>query len=80
MYQSVPSLTIPQANPRGSFCKGEFPTPGAQRMCETPTPGAGQIVLKPHPGGNHFQKSSKKKTKDETEITEMLICLEILKQ
>ena len=41
-------------------------------------------VLKPHPRRNYFKKSTKKPTKHETEIeknsTEILICLEILKQ
>ena len=85
MYPSVPSLTNPPpAIPRIIFLKGRIPhLPGTKKM-RNPKPLGRKIVLKPHPWGNYFQKSRKKKTKLETEImknsTEMLICLEIVKE
>ena len=46
MYQSIPSLTIPQ----GNFLMGEFPTSG-QKSIQTPIPWAYKNELEPHPGG-----------------------------
>ena len=84
MYQSIPSLTIPPGQPSGKFLKGRIPHPPGTGKAQNPDPRGRKIALNPHPWGNYFRKSSKKTTKHETEIkknsTEMLICLEILKQ
>ena len=84
MYQSIPSRTIPPGKPPGNFLKGRIPhPPGTKKVRNHPDPWGRKIVLKPHPRGNYFQKSSKKhKTLDINykNSTEMLICLEILKQ
>ena len=74
MYQSIPSLTIPRAHPRGIFLKGRIP----HKESAKPRPWGRKIVLKLHSQSNYFRKFSKK-TKHETEIMKN-ICLEILKQ
>ena len=82
MYQLIPSLTIPPGQTPRKFLEGRIPHPRAQRKCETPATGQ-KNRAKTHPWRNYFQKSIKN-TKHETEImkngTEMLTCLEILKQ
>ena len=40
MYQSIPSLTIPQVKPWGIFWNAQVPTSLAQRKFKTPAPGA----------------------------------------
>ena len=83
MYQSIPSLTMPPRQTTGNFLKGRIPHPRAQRQCETLTPGAEKMCLNLIPGAIIF-KTPAKYTKHEIEImkssTEILICLEILKQ
>ena len=83
-YQSSPSLTIPPANPQGTFLKERIHYPRAQRKCETPTPLWQKNRAKSPPMGQLFSKIQLKNTKHEIEImknsTEMLICSEILKQ
>ena len=87
MYQSIPSLTFPPGKIPGEFfekANSPPPPPQAQGKCKTPALGQKNRV-KTSLSGSYFQKSSKKKnTTHETEImknsTEMLICLEILKQ
>ena len=72
----------PPGQPQGNFLKGRIPHPRAQEKCQTPQ----KKVLKPHPRAIIFKNPAKKTTthEKETEIyknsTEMLICLEILKQ
>ena len=80
MYQSVPSLTIPP----GNFLEERIPHPQAQRKCENPTPGAEKSCQNPTLAAIIIKNTAKKNTKHETKImknsTEMLTCLEILKQ
>ena len=86
MYQSIPRLTTPLGQTFVQFFEtGEFLPPGHKVKCKTPTPGAGKISAKNPPPGQLFKKNNNKKpTKHETEVmknsTEMLMCLEILKQ
>ena len=68
MYQSIPSLTIPLANPQGIFLEGLIPHPPGTKKVRNPYPWGRKIILKLHPRGHYFQKSSKKNTKHETEI------------
>ena len=80
MYQSIPSVTILWATPRGIFMKGQMPHPLGTKKVRNPDPWGRKIVLK----SQLLLKTQEKNTKHETEIvknsSEMLICLEILKQ
>ena len=55
MYQSIPSLTIPQprAKPVGNFFDGRIPPPPppGQKRVQTPTSRAYKNELKPHSWG-----------------------------
>ena len=84
MYQSIPSLTIPLDNSPGNFFEGANFSPLGHRESEKPRPLGQKNRSKAPPPGQLFSKIQQKNTKYEIEImknsTEMLICLEILKQ
>ena len=80
MYQSIPSLTTPQAKPLGNVFERRMPHPPGTKKVQNPDPWGRKIVLKPHPWSNYFQKNTKHETEIVKNSTEMLICLEILKQ
>ena len=67
----------------GNFLRGQIPHPRDTKEVRNPDLWGRKIVLKPHPRAIIF-KNPAKSTKDEIEImktsTEMLVCLEILKQ
>ena len=79
MCQSIPSLTIPT----GNFLTEQIPHPLAQKSAK-PRPLGQKIRAKTPPTGQLFSKIQQKNTKHKIEImknsTEMLLCLEILKQ
>ena len=56
MYQSIPSLTIPPAGPRGVFLNGLIPQPPGTKKQQEPYPWGKKIILKLHPRGKSFQK------------------------
>ena len=76
-YQSIPSLTILWANPRGVRLKERIPPPPEVSNLD---PWAENSAKAPPPG-QLFSKIQQKTTTHETEIkknsTEILICLEI---
>ena len=80
---SKPDHPSPGQTPEEFFERANA-SPTGQKESAKPRPLGQQNRAKTQPRGNYFQKSSKKKPKHETEImknnTEMLICLEILKQ
>ena len=76
MYQSIPSLTIPPGKPKANFPQ--------RKKVRNSDPWGRKIAPKTPPLGQLLSKIQQKDTKHEIEImknsTEMLICLEILKQ
>ena len=84
MYQSIASLTSPRANSLRIFLKGRMLHPPWAEKVRNPDSWGKKIVLNAPPQGQLFSNIQQKETKHETEImknsTEMLICLEILKQ
>ena len=83
IYQSIPYMTTP-GQTSGKFLKGRIPHPPGTKKVQNADPCGRKIMLKPHPWGNCFKKIQQKNTKHEIEImknsTEILTCLEILKQ
>ena len=79
IYQSIPSLTTPRA----TFERANSPPPGHKEGAKPLSLGQ-KNRARTQPWGQLFSKFQQKNTKHETEImkngTEMLICLEILKQ
>ena len=73
---------FPGQTPGEFFERANSPPPGTKKV-RNPNPW-GKKIPDPHPREYYFQKSSTKTTKHKIEImknsTEMLICLEILKQ
>ena len=56
MYQSIPAVNIPRADPRGIFLGGEIPTPGAKKAAKPRPPGQKftcEKALKNHPPGQN---------------------------
>ena len=86
MYQSNPNLTIPTpGRPKGNFLKGRIlPPPPERKESAKASPLRQKNRAKAPALRQLFLKIQQKKTKYGTEImknsTEMLICLEILKQ
>ena len=76
-FQAWPSLPLPPPPPPGKplgnfFERANFPPPGTKKVRNS-DPWDRKIVPKPHPRGNYSKIQQKIST-------EMLICLEILKQ
>ena len=73
----------PGQTPGKFFERANSPSPGHKESAKPLSLGQ-KNRARTQPWGNYFQNSSKKNTKHETEIiknsTEVLICLEILKQ
>ena len=85
MYQSISSLITPppKQTPREFFERANSPPPGRKESAKPRSLGQKNRAKTPPPG-KLFSKIQQKNTKHETEImknsTEMLTCLEILKQ